>query len=100
MIRRPPRSTLFPYTTLFRSKPGGIGNAASYSTTLARGSLATIFGTNLSTSTVQALPLPWAKSLGGASVTVGGVAAPLYYASPTQINFHVPYEVPGRRIST
>src|SRR2546422_8773042 len=23
MIRRPPRSTLFPYTTLFRSKPGG-----------------------------------------------------------------------------
>src|SRR5947209_12818822 len=23
MIRRPPRSTLFPYTTLFRSKSGG-----------------------------------------------------------------------------
>src|SRR2546427_4833212 len=23
MIRRPPRSTLFPYTTLFRSIPGG-----------------------------------------------------------------------------
>src|SRR3712207_8638360 len=23
MIRRPPRSTLFPYTTLFRSCPGG-----------------------------------------------------------------------------
>src|SRR2546430_4275877 len=23
MIRRPPRSTLFPYTTLFRSAPGG-----------------------------------------------------------------------------
>src|SRR2546422_7714646 len=25
MIRRPPRSTLFPYTTLFRSIYGGIG---------------------------------------------------------------------------
>src|SRR4051812_49794708 len=25
MIRRPPRSTLFPYTTLFRSGPGGPG---------------------------------------------------------------------------
>src|SRR3712207_8768266 len=25
MIRRPPRSTLFPYTTLFRSVPGGGG---------------------------------------------------------------------------
>src|SRR2546430_8400901 len=24
MIRRPPRSTLFPYTTLFRSRPGYI----------------------------------------------------------------------------
>src|SRR5438477_11634506 len=24
MIRRPPRSTLFPYTTLFRSQPRGI----------------------------------------------------------------------------
>src|SRR2546421_5835653 len=27
MIRRPPRSTLFPYTTLFRSKPRGIAHA-------------------------------------------------------------------------
>src|SRR2546422_8594508 len=25
MIRRPPRSTLFPYTTLFRSLPAGVG---------------------------------------------------------------------------
>src|SRR3712207_8080185 len=25
MIRRPPRSTLFPYTTLFRSDPGELG---------------------------------------------------------------------------
>src|SRR2546427_3480765 len=25
MIRRPPRSTLFPYTTLFRSSHGGVG---------------------------------------------------------------------------
>src|SRR2546430_12375896 len=29
MIRRPPRSTLFPYTTLFRSKPGGSWLATS-----------------------------------------------------------------------
>src|SRR2546429_7260137 len=26
MIRRPPRSTLFPYTTLFRSRAGGAGD--------------------------------------------------------------------------
>src|SRR5256886_9201499 len=28
MIRRPPRSTLFPYTTLFRSRPGRSPSAA------------------------------------------------------------------------
>src|SRR5207237_4041666 len=28
MIRRPPRSTLFPYTTLFRSRPGRGDHAA------------------------------------------------------------------------
>src|SRR2546426_4422981 len=27
MIRRPPRSTLFPYTTLFRSRAGEIGKS-------------------------------------------------------------------------
>src|SRR3712207_9397100 len=30
MIRRPPRSTLFPYTTLFRSLPGGAGAAGGH----------------------------------------------------------------------
>src|SRR5260370_22123712 len=29
MIRRPPRSTLFPYTTLFRSRDQGIGVGAA-----------------------------------------------------------------------
>src|SRR3989475_12888902 len=29
MIRRPPRSTLFPYTTLFRSRAGGLSRAVA-----------------------------------------------------------------------
>src|SRR2546426_10850490 len=29
MIRRPPRSTLFPYTTLFRSRKGRFGRSGS-----------------------------------------------------------------------
>src|SRR5690349_24172961 len=29
MIRRPPRSTLFPYTTLFRSVAGGVDDATA-----------------------------------------------------------------------
>src|SRR2546429_7387637 len=36
MIRRPPRSTLFPYTTLFRSKPlGHLSRDGNYATNLA-----------------------------------------------------------------
>src|SRR3712207_8483684 len=36
MIRRPPRSTLFPYTTLFRSRPhlGGVGRTPGHSAPL------------------------------------------------------------------
>jgi uncharacterized protein (TIGR03437 family) len=36
------------------------------------------------------LPLP--LSLGGVTATINGVAAPFYYASPTQLNIQVPYE--------
>src|SRR5260370_5542213 len=35
MIRRPPRSTLFPYTTLFRSSPG-LANSSSGTTRRSR----------------------------------------------------------------
>src|SRR4051794_41835537 len=38
MIRRPPTSTLFPYTTLFRSIAGGIASA------LAGGAMSKLFG--------------------------------------------------------
>src|SRR2546422_7307053 len=38
MIRRPPRSTLFPYTTLFRSVPTSVGYGASF------GGLAALLG--------------------------------------------------------
>src|SRR3712207_7835862 len=34
MIRRPPRSTLFPYTTLFRSTPDGSGVLEAWSSEL------------------------------------------------------------------
>src|SRR2546425_5869675 len=38
MIRRPPRSTLFPYTTLFRSPAGDPGRAAGQGLSAAAGS--------------------------------------------------------------
>src|SRR2546429_4889215 len=36
MIRRPPRSTLFPYTTLFRSLTAGVGGDAERQAVLTR----------------------------------------------------------------
>ncbi len=74
---------------------GGILNAASLTNILARGSLGVIQGAGLAPAVVQAASLPWKTSLGGTSVKVGGVAAPLYYVSPTQLYFQVPYEVPA-----
>src|SRR3712207_6960912 len=42
MIRRPPRSTLFPYTTLFRSKRGRVRRAKLYYLRELRGKAARI----------------------------------------------------------
>jgi uncharacterized protein (TIGR03437 family) len=77
--------------------PGRVVNSASYLGTLAPGALATLYGANLadaeqSGSGVQRFP----TSLARTSVSVGGVAAPLIYISPTQINFQIPWStVPG-----
>lgn len=87
--------------------PGGVVNAASYvpgiaglsragypqtggGPALADGSVASIFGTNLAASTETAKTLSLPTQLGGTSVSVFGVAAPLFYVSPAQIDFQVP----------
>src|SRR2546430_15653239 len=57
MIRRPPRSTLFPYTTLFRS--GGLDQVA---TILAE--LAEKVDPKLLVTAAKTGPLPWAQRLG------------------------------------
>jgi uncharacterized protein (TIGR03437 family) len=74
----------------------GIVNAASYQTGLAPGSLFTIFANNLSGGTRTAASAPWATSWNGISVKINGIAVPLGYVSPTQINAQVPFEIaPG-----
>src|SRR5687768_18195387 len=44
MIRRPPRSTLFPYTTLFRSINFGVGNYGTHQAVLIWSYLAEQYG--------------------------------------------------------
>jgi len=59
---------------------------------LAPGSLASLYGTNLAGPTVIAdVAPPWPVSLGGTAMTLGGANVPLYFVSPGQINFQVPY---------
>ncbi|MGE0126762.1 MAG: M36 family metallopeptidase [Blastocatellales bacterium] len=57
---------------------------------LAADSIAAAFGANLANriEIAQSLPLP--TQLAGTTLTVNGVPAPLFFVSPTQINFVVP----------
>jgi uncharacterized protein (TIGR03437 family) len=71
-------------------------NAASFALgqSLAPGSLASIFGTGLAVSTAQASLSALPTELAAVSVAIGGVAAPLQYVSPTQLNLQVPWNLP------
>jgi uncharacterized protein (TIGR03437 family) len=71
----------------------GAGNAAVSATNgLAPGGLATYYGADLSASVQTANTSPLPKSMNGVTLYVNGIAAPLLYVSPSQINFQVPYE--------
>ena len=74
----------------------GVSNAASGdASAVAPGSIASIYGSGLAQSIGIATTFPVPALLGGASVSVNSVAAPLLYAGPNQINFQVPFEVSG-----
>jgi uncharacterized protein (TIGR03437 family) len=63
---------------------------------VAPGSVLQIYGSNLSAQSVAASAIPLTTTLGGTSVLIGGVPAPLYYVGPGQINAQAPFELlPG-----
>lgn len=73
----------------------GVLNAFSFDTALSPGMIASAFGTRLTGgNTADAGGSPQA-TLAGTSVTVNGIAAPLFFASPAQLNFQVPFEISG-----
>jgi uncharacterized protein (TIGR03437 family) len=73
---------------------GGVSNAASYAQTFAPGGILSVFGANLAPADAGAPVVPLPTMLAGASVTIDGIAAALYYVSPGQLNVQIPYEVP------
>jgi uncharacterized protein (TIGR03437 family) len=77
---------------------GGVLNSASFDKTMpvTPGSLITIFGSNLASTTASADSVPLSTVLGNVSVTVNGVAAPIHdishQASFDQLNVQLPWE--------
>ena len=57
------------------------------------GTILQLYGSNLAAQPVNASMVPLTTTLGQTSVTIGGIPAPLYYVSPTQINAQAPYEL-------
>ncbi len=77
--------------------PLTVSNAASGDpNAIAPGSIVSIYGQGLATvaGAAAGYPLPGA-TVGGASVTMNGSVAPIFYASSGQLNVQVPYEVSG-----
>jgi len=77
----------------------GIVEGAGFSQVVSSGGIASLFGTNLAASTASATVVPLPSILANTQVLVNGVAAPLFYVSPTQINFQMPPEPVGAGVS-
>jgi uncharacterized protein (TIGR03437 family) len=71
---------------------GGVANAASFKSSVAPGSILSVFGSQLSPVTASASAVPLPISISGVAVLVNGIAAPLYYVSASQLNVQIPYE--------
>jgi len=60
---------------------------------LAPGTWVAIYGSGLATQTVVNSALPFPTSLGGTSVIIGGIEAPLLFVSTGQVNALIPFEL-------
>ena len=78
---------------------GSVVDAAAFNRPTAPGSIVSIFGTNFASSLAQASTVPLSTSLGGVSVTFNGIAAPLFFVSPMQINAQLPAGLTGTTAS-
>ncbi len=71
----------------------GIQNAAGFGPApLSAGSVAAIVGSNLSAQGLSADSVPLPTSLAQTQVWVDRLLAPLFFVSPTQVNFQIPVE--------
>ncbi len=71
----------------------GLAHGASFKEAFAPGMILSVFGSQLAPSTESAGSVPLPLTMTGVEATVNGIAAPLYYVSPGQLNIQIPYEV-------
>ena len=65
-------------------------NAASYDSSVAPGSIASLFWSGAAQAGQGATTIPLPTTLAGVSVRINGLTAPLFYGSGSQINLQVP----------
>ena len=77
--------------------PGGVLNAASFrgDTPVSPGEYVSVFGSRLAQSFQSAGNLPLPTTLGDTVVAIGGIVAPLHFASDGQVNAILPLRYPG-----
>jgi len=73
-----------------------VTNAADFSTSVAAGSLITVFGANLSPTNLATHEVPLPTAIGESCLTVNGSPVPMLFASPGQINAQLPIHIVGR----
>jgi len=80
----------------------GITSAANpvVSGALVPGGIHSLYGSALAPATVSASSPPLPNTLGGVTVEINTIPAPLFFVSPTQINFQAPWDLEGHSSAT
>lgn len=96
-LQAPTMNSTLSTTGVFLNPQGIVnaGSSAPFTAGLAPGELLTLYGSNLAPGIQVASVVPFPTLLGKVQVNINGIAAPLYYVTPTQISAIVPYGVTG-----
>jgi uncharacterized protein (TIGR03437 family) len=76
---------------------GGVVNGASFApgADVAPGGIISVFGSNLGPSAGSQAGFPLPTNLGGITLTIGGINAPLFFSGNSQVNAQLPFEIPA-----
>jgi uncharacterized protein (TIGR03437 family) len=96
-LQAPSMSSSLSSSGVFLNPQGVVnaGSSAPFTAGIAPGELLTLYGSNLAAGTQVATAASFLNTLGNVQVMINGIAAPLYYVTPTQLSAIVPYGITG-----